>query len=849
MAPGGNKADIQNAKAKLIESYNQILEEFTTGSELTNVGNYALSRMIGKGSFGKVYLATHKLTGTKVSSRDRFFAELSNLTRIQVVLKSAEKSDLNLAREIHHYRQLLHPHIARLYEVIITESTVWLVLEYCPGDELYAYLLRKRRLSIDQTQRIFAQLCGAVAYIHAKNIVHRDLKLENILMDKHESVKLCDFGFTRECEPKRLLQTFCGTICYAAPEMVKGEKYHGQSVDVWSLGIILYALLCGELPFDDDDEVQTRLRISNDEPVYPDHLPDEALSLLRLMLSKRPSERPSATEILQHPFLTHYSSAQTALLHLPDPVPFTTKPERDLLDRLRHAFVDIDALKESVIKQKCDNMAGWWALALESEERNFKKHKKKRKSDKYKRSAEGSLTGRDAEASTTLKKPPISESNAANVSESVEATPGLDGAPEKMPIELPLQPANDSTGKKRGLVGVFATVKHWASVSHLGLKRSSLPRAGSNSRGSSLRSLLLLGGTSTKSKTPTGNDNSAGNGRNTPKATWDKARKGPADAQGSGAVNVRATDSEAELNLSQDNQNGEVLLPEDLERQNDAEENGGILKSQNGRRIRRHVPPPVKIAVPNRMYSSDSMNSASRDRRRSPSSSYVSRIGGRTSTSSSVSSLISASRHKSTLSRTSSTSSNSISSSRNASRSPRSSSRYLPSTPTVDHFDRGRKSWRQYDRKHTRMQSYDDDGVSFTSTTASMGSAQSSTPNTTVRSSTGFGNGVDQYNRIGRYRTGLNEAGFFGFGQGSARDVYERSPSKRKKNPFRGHRGRKGVRDSGGGPVLRGLNGSDARTKSAEGPIEELDEAETVEDEGELSDDEGVNSRRASLAD
>ncbi|KAK9238052.1 kinase-like domain-containing protein [Lipomyces kononenkoae] len=831
MVQGGNKADIQNAKAKLIESYNQILEEFTKGSELTNVGNYVLSRMIGKGSFGKVYLATHKLTGTKV------------------VLKSAQKSDLNLAREIHHYRQLLHPHIARLYEVIITETTVWLVLEYCPGDELYAYLIRKRRLSIDQAQRIFAQLCGAVAYIHTKNIVHRDLKLENILMDNHESVKLCDFGFTRECEPKRLLQTFCGTICYAAPEMVKGEKYHGQSVDVWSLGVILYALLCGELPFDDDDEVQTRLRISNEEPVYPDHLPDEALSLLRLMLSKRPNERPSATEILQHPFMTQYSSAQIAMLHLPDPVPFTTKPERDLLDRLRHAFVDIEALKESVIKQKCDNMAGWWALALESEQRNFKKHKKKRKSHKYKRLSDDSLSRRHADVSTSLKKDAISEGIATHASESVEATPGLDRVPRNAQNEQRMEPTNGHTEKKhasKGLAGAFASVKHWATVSHLGLKRSSLLRVESSSRGSSIKSLLLLAKTSTKTKATDGNDNSAGNGRSTPKSTGDKDRKGVADPRGSGDVNVRAIGSEAELNLDRQNHDVELLLSEDTEGQGDAEDNLGILKSlQNGRRIRRNVPPSVKLAIPNRMYSSDSMASASRDRRRSPSSSYVSRIG-RTSTSSSVSSLISASRHRSTLSRASSTSSNSISS-RNESRSPRSSSRYLPSTPTVDHFDRGRKSWRQFDGKHTTMQSYDDDSVSFTSTTASMASAQSVTPNTTVRSSTGFGGGVGHLNRLGRYRTGLNEAGFFGFG---ARDAYDRSPSKRRRIPFRGHRGRKGVRESGGGPVLAGSSGSDARTKPVDGyAIEEVDEAETVEDEGELSDDEGVNSRRASLAD
>ncbi|KAK9494880.1 kinase-like domain-containing protein [Lipomyces doorenjongii] len=831
MAPGGNRAEIQNAKAKLIESYNQILEEFTTGSDLKNVGNYSLSRMIGKGSFGKVYLATHKLTG------------------IKVVLKSAEKSDLNLAREIHHYRQLIHPHIARLYEVIVTETTVWLVLEYCPGDELYAYLIRKRRLSIDQAQRIFAQLCGAVAYIHTKNIVHRDLKLENILMDKHESVKLCDFGFTRECEPKRLLQTFCGTICYAAPEMVKGEKYHGQSVDVWSLGIILYALLCGELPFDDDDEVQTRVRISNDEPLYPDYLPEEALSLLRSMLSKKSTQRPSATEILQHSFLAPYSSTQIALLLLPDPVPFTTKSERDLLDRLRHAFVDIEAVKESVIKQKCDNMAGWWALALEREQRNSKKYKKKRKSDKYKRLPEDSLTRRHTEVAIPLRKPATSESNATPVSKSVEATPELDSGPVNATKEQPMQRFMDQKEKKplsHGLAGAFASVKHWASVSHLGLKRPSLLRAGSSTRRSSIRSFFSLGATSTKSKALEHNDTSAGNARNSPKATWDRDTKGVTDSRGSGVAKVKANDLQKDQqSLNIDSNDVEVLISEDIE--SHAEENGGVLKSLNGRKIRRNLPPSVKLAIPNRMYSSDSMRSASRDRHHSPSSSYVPRIG-RTSTSSSVSSLISASRHKSTLSRASSTSSNSISS-RTASRSPRSSSKFLPSTPTVDHFDRGRKSWRQFDRKATRMQSYDDDSASFSSTAPSISSAQSLTPNTTVFSNTGFGS-IGRGNRLGRQRTGFNETVFFGFGQGLTRENYEGSSSKRKRIPFRGPRGRKGVPEKAGDPGLAGSSVSNVRRKSADGDvIEEVDEPETVEDEGEFSDDEGVNSRRTSLAD
>ncbi|KAK8113769.1 uncharacterized protein PG998_001739 [Apiospora kogelbergensis] len=356
------RAEALGRKAKLANSYQELLDEFSN-LDLKNVGNYGLGKLIGKGSFGKVYLATHKLTnGSKV------------------VLKSAKKDDSNLAREIHHHRQFVHPHIARLYEVIVTESLVWLVLEYCPGDELYNYLLKHGPLPVEKVQKTFTQLVGAVCYVHQQSCVHRDLKLENILLDKHENVKLVDFGFTREYEGKsNYLQTFCGTICYSAPEMLKGEKYAGEKVDVWSLGVILYALLCGELPFDDDDDNVTRKQILSEEPKYPDHLSADAVSLIKILLSKRPLLRPTLPDILQHPFLLEHAPQQQAILKLHQPAPFTTALEKDCLHRMRGAGVDIDQVIESVLAQKCDALAGWWTLLLEKEERKAKRRERRRK--------------------------------------------------------------------------------------------------------------------------------------------------------------------------------------------------------------------------------------------------------------------------------------------------------------------------------------------------------------------------------------------------------------------------------------------------------------------------------------
>ncbi|KAI8935683.1 hypothetical protein NX059_007204 [Plenodomus lindquistii] len=435
------QAEIQAQRKKLANSYKQLLDEFAA-ADLKNVGNYQLGKLIGKGSFGKVYLASHKLSnGSKV------------------VLKSAKKDDANLAREIHHHRQFIHPHIARLYEVIVTEELVWLALEYCPGDELYNYLLAKGALEPPKVQRIFTQLVGAVSYVHNKSCVHRDLKLENILLDKHGDVKLVDFGFTREYEGKsNYLQTWCGTVCYSAPEMLKGEKYAGEKVDVWSLGIILYALLVGELPFDDDDEIVTKTKILKEEPKYPEHFPAQAKELCSALLSKRPILRPTLADILQNPWLSEHAPRQQETLKLQQPPPFSTELEKEVLQRMRAAGVDIDMVIENVLAQRCDSLAGWWALLLEKEERKAKRRERKRKE----REAEAKSLRRLSAASSALEKmaPTIKEidedglpSSGHSVTpksrgrtmnrRSMHSVPDLPDLPESSSMTTPPLPSSD----------------------------------------------------------------------------------------------------------------------------------------------------------------------------------------------------------------------------------------------------------------------------------------------------------------------------------------------------------------------------------------------------------------------
>lgn len=182
--------------------------------------------------------------------------------------------------------------------------------------------------------------------------------------------------------------------------MLKGEKYAGEKVDVWSLGIILYALLVGELPFDDDDEMVTKTKILKEEPKYPDSFPQQAKELCQSLLSKRPILRPTLADILQNPWLSEHAPRQQEILKLKQPDPFSTELEKEVLQRMRGAGVDMDTVIENVLAQRCDALAGWWALLLEKEERKARRRERRRKE----REAEAKSLRRLSAASSRLDK-------------------------------------------------------------------------------------------------------------------------------------------------------------------------------------------------------------------------------------------------------------------------------------------------------------------------------------------------------------------------------------------------------------------------------------------------------------
>ncbi|EIW64478.1 CAMK/CAMKL/AMPK protein kinase [Trametes versicolor FP-101664 SS1] len=256
------------------------------------LGEYTVVGEIAEGTFGKVKMAVHTVTGQKVAMK--FISK-------QAIAKHRTKT--RVQREVEYMRTLRHPHIIKLYEVISTPTDIIIVLEYA-GGELFNYIVANGRMSEPQARRFFQQLISGIEYSHHLKIVHRDLKPENVLLDDDLNVKIADFGLSNEIKDGDFLKTSCGSPNYAAPEVIRGGLYTGPEIDVWSCGVILYVMLCGRLPFEDDDVQTLFTKISQGVYHLPGYLSTDAKGLINGMLAVDPVKRITVPEIMQHPFFT-----------------------------------------------------------------------------------------------------------------------------------------------------------------------------------------------------------------------------------------------------------------------------------------------------------------------------------------------------------------------------------------------------------------------------------------------------------------------------------------------------------------------------------------------------------------
>ena len=254
------------------------------------IGNYILFDQIGMGTFSKVTRAVHILT--------------EQIVAVKILEKEKIEDDIDverIIREIEILKNINHPNIAQMFETYSTIHNIYLMMEYIEGGDLFDYINKNLFLSENKACYIFRQLIGVIEYLNNMGISHRDIKPENILLDKDKrNIKVIDFGLSNYCIGKTLLHSSCGSPCYASPEMLSGEPYEGITTDLWSSGIVLYSMLVGSLPFDEQELQKLYEQIKIGKFFLPSTLSLEAIDFLKRILVVDPKKRIRLKEIKNH---------------------------------------------------------------------------------------------------------------------------------------------------------------------------------------------------------------------------------------------------------------------------------------------------------------------------------------------------------------------------------------------------------------------------------------------------------------------------------------------------------------------------------------------------------------------
>jgi len=300
---------------------------------------YANIKAIGSGSFGKVMLSRHKLTSREVA--------------VKVMDKrkmTATEDKKRVAQEIRILGKLIHPYIIRLYEVIEVKDEICMVMECAAGGALSEHVKKKKRLGESEARALFLQISNGIQYIHSFNYYHRDIKLANILLNAEGMVKICDFGLGVFKGEGKKLSKFCGSPAYMPPEIVNGHDYEGSGVDIWCLGIALYAMVVGECPFKAPSFAALRKKILTGCVSFPEYLSEELIELIGIILVQNPEERATMGEIVECDWCTADPDLMEDLLP-PSEYGGTVEVEQEILDRLEgFGFTDefvIDSLAEN----------------------------------------------------------------------------------------------------------------------------------------------------------------------------------------------------------------------------------------------------------------------------------------------------------------------------------------------------------------------------------------------------------------------------------------------------------------------------------------------------------------------
>ncbi|KAL3701148.1 hypothetical protein R1sor_019170 [Riccia sorocarpa] len=302
------------------------------GSAQYYVSDYVLGKTLGKSSFGKVKVAEHKWTGLKVAIK---------------ILKRPKILAMDMEEEVKTLRLFMHPHIIRLYEAFESPTDIFLVMEYWESRSLSDYIVEKGRLLEEEARRIFQQIVSGVECCHRNMVVLSDLKPENLLLDSKCNVKIADLGVSNMMRDGHFLKTSSGSPNFAAPEVISGESNAGPEADVWSCGVILYLLLCGSLPFYDENIPNLFKKIKAGIYPLPSHLSPGAKDLIPRMLFVDPMKRLTIPEIRQHPWFQAHLPRYLAVPP-PDTIPQAERIDEDILAEVVRMGFDRNGVCDSL---------------------------------------------------------------------------------------------------------------------------------------------------------------------------------------------------------------------------------------------------------------------------------------------------------------------------------------------------------------------------------------------------------------------------------------------------------------------------------------------------------------------
>ncbi|KAK5459837.1 serine/threonine-protein kinase gin4 [Exophiala xenobiotica] len=295
------------------------------GKRKTHVGPWQLGKTLGKGATGRVRLAKHAMTAQVaavkiVSKKSAALVQSASMARMDnedpttMIAAGPRTMPFGIEREVVIMKLITHPNIINLYDIWENRGELYLVLEYVSGGELFDYVSSNGALPEGEAVRLFRQIIAGLSYCHRFNICHRDLKPENILLDSQRNIKLADFGMAALQPSGTWLNTSCGSPHYAAPEIILGQQYRGDMADIWSTGIILFAMLNGFLPFDGGTVQNTLRLVKKGEYYLPPNLSIEASDLIQRILQKRPEKRITMDHIWPHPLLRKYEKYHASLV-------------------------------------------------------------------------------------------------------------------------------------------------------------------------------------------------------------------------------------------------------------------------------------------------------------------------------------------------------------------------------------------------------------------------------------------------------------------------------------------------------------------------------------------------------